>query len=440
MRESEVRFAECDDKFIAYTVFGSGPVDLAVVQSRFPIDLMWELPALVTFMESLGRMARVIVFDSRGNGASDLISPMDDASILEQSFDDLAVVLDTVESERASILDLGTGGAAAAAFAATFPDRVRSLAVVNLRASYPEMQGLTEKQLSRLAVALHSDAHLRAEAPRLAHDPELQRWWGRATRLVSSPEQLARQMQWVAGRDFSAVLPSVRMPTLVMHRRENRIWDIETSRATAALIPGARFVELPGSENDLFLGDTTTALDEIERLLQAPDIGEIDNRALTTVLFTDIVASTEQLAQDGDRRWRKVLDRHDMLVEQLVARHRGRVIKSLGDGALAIFDGPTRGVRCARAIVEAAERENVKVRAGLHTGEIELRPNDVAGIAVHIASRISALATPGEILVSQTVVDLTQGADIQYAKRGEHGLKGVPGTWPLYSPRPDPRA
>jgi class 3 adenylate cyclase len=437
MRESEVRFAERYGRFVAMTVFGTGPVDLAVVQARFPIDLMWELPALAAFMESLGRMARVIVFDSRGNGASDGPRSSDDASLLEQGFDDLIAVLDAVESERASVLDLGTGGAGAA-FAATFPERVRSLAVVNLRASYPEMQNLTEQQLSRLAVALHSDAHLRIEAPRQAHDPELQRWWGRATRLVSSHDQLARQMAWAATRDYSAVLPSVRVPTLVMHRRDNRIWDIETSRATAALIPGARFVELPGSENDLFLGDTSTALDEIERLLQSPDLTEVDDRALTTVLFTDIVASTEQLAQSGDRRWREVLDRHDLLVEQLVTQHRGRVIKSLGDGVLAIFDGPTRAVRCAGALVDAAEHENVKVRAGLHTGEIELRPNDVAGIAVHIASRISALAMPGEILVSQTVVDLTQGAETQYDKRGEHHLKGVPGSWALYSPRPVP--
>jgi class 3 adenylate cyclase len=222
-----------------------------------------------------------------------------------------------------------------------------------------------------------------------------------------------------------------------MHRRDNRVWDIETSRAAAALIPGARFVELPGSENDLFLGDTATALNEIERLLHAPDTSEVDDRALTTVLFTDIVASTEHVAQSGDRRWREVLDRHDTLVEQLVVEHRGRVIKSLGDGTLATFDGPTRALRCARAIVDAAERENISVRAGLHTGEVELRPNDVAGIAVHIASRISALATPGEILASQTVVDLTRGADIQFDTRGERPLKGVPGNWTLYALGPE---
>ena len=427
--ESEVRFAERDGKYVAFTVFGTGPVDLAIAQSRFPIDLMWELPPLASFLESLGRFARVIVFDSRGNGASDLLHPGADASLLEQSFDDLLAVLDATESERPSILDLM--GGVTASFAATYPERVRSLIMVNLRASYPEMSGLKEKQLHKLAFAIRSPEYLRIEAPRLAHDLQLQRWWGRAVRLVCSHGQLVYNMQWAAQRDYSSVLPSVRMPTLVMHRRENRIWDIETSRVAATLIPGARFVELAGSENDLFLGDTAVALDEIEQFLQAPDLPEIDNRPLATVLFTDIVGSTEQLAAQGDHRWREVLDHHDALVEQQVVHHRGRIVKSLGDGALAIFDGPTRAVRCARAIVQAAADEHIEVRAGLHTGEIELRPDDVAGIAVHIASRISALAAPGEILVSRTVVDLTQGADISFEPRGEHDLKGVPGTWTL---------
>jgi class 3 adenylate cyclase len=431
---SDVRFAEWDGKYIAFTVFGTGPVDLTVIQSRFPIDLMWELPPLASFMESLGRFARVIVYDARGDGASDHL-PREHASLLEESFDDLVAVLDAVESERTSILDLA--GTTGAAFAAVYPARVRSLVVANLRLSYPEMQGLSEPELGRMAFALRSARHLGMEAPRLAHDPELQRWWGRATRLVSSHEQLVRNMQWAAQRDYSGVFPLVRVPTLVLHRRENRIWDVETSRAAAALIPAARFVELPGSENDLFLGETGVVLDEIKRFLETPEVADVDNRALATVLFTDIVASTEQLAQQGDRGWRQVLDHHDTLVEQLVTRHRGSLVKSLGDGALAIFDGPTRAVRCARAIVQAADDDNVAIRAGLHTGEIEMRPNDVAGIAVHIASRISALATPGEVLVSQTVVDLTQGADITFEGRGEHDLKGVPGRWTLYTLSPD---
>jgi class 3 adenylate cyclase len=435
VRQSEVRFAERDGKYVAFTVFGTGLVDLVFVQARFPIDLMWELPQLASFAESLGRSARVIVYDSRGNGASDLLNPLTDRSVMEQGFDDLIAVLDAAESERTSILD--HGGGVATTFAATYPERVRSLIIGNLRASYPELQGMTEQQLTRLAIALRSDRHLRMEAPRLAHDSDLQRWWGRANRLVSSHEQLVRNMQWAARSDYSAVLPLVRMPTLVLHRRDNRIWDIESSRAAAALIPGSRFVELPGSENDLFLGDTSVVLDEIERFLETPDVPEVDNRALATVLITDIVASTEQLAERGDRPWREVLDRHDTAVEKLVAKHRGQVVKSLGDGTLATFDGPTRAVRCAQAIVQTVDDEHIQIRTGLHTGEIEMRPNDVAGIAVHIASRISALATPGEILVSQTVVDLTHGAGVQFDARGEHDLKGVPGNWALYALQPD---
>ena len=429
VRESDVRFAERDGTYVAFTMFGTGPVDLIVAQSRFPIDLMWELPSLALFMESLGRFARVIVFDSHG-GASDPL-PALDASLWEHGLDQMLAVLDAVESEQASILDLfGTAGPA---FAATYPDRVRSLVVVNLRASYPELQDLTNEQRRRLAVALRSSEHLRMEAPRLAHDPELQRWWGRANRLVSSHEQLVRNMRWAALTDYSGVLPSVRVPTLVLHRRENRIWDIETSRATAELIPGARFVELPGSENDLFLGDTSVVLDEIEHFLAQPDVHDANDRVLATVLFTDMVASTEQLAAKGDAAWRRVLEDHDQTMDRIVNDYRGHLVKQTGDGILATFDRPARAVRCAKALLDAAERQGITLRVGLHTGEIEVRPSDLAGIAVHIANRIATIAAPNEILVSPTVVDLTAGASLQFEPRGEHQLKGVPGAWAIFA-------
>ena len=429
VRESEVRFAERDGTFVAFTVFGTGPVDLIVAQSRFPIDLMWELPSLALFMQSLGRFARVIVFDSHG-GASDGLRTLD-ASLWEHGLDQMLAVLDAAESEQASILD--TFGTAGPAFAATYPDRVRSLVVANLRASYPELQDLTDEQLRRLAIALRSSDHLRMEAPRLAHDPELQRWWGRAVRLVSSHEQLVRNMRWAALTDYSAVLPSVRVPTLVMHRRENRIWDIETSRAAAKLIPGARFVELPGSENDLFLGDTSDVLDEIERFLASPEVDVPQDRVLATVLFTDMVASTEQLAAQGDAAWRRVLDDHDQTMNRIVNDYRGHVVKPTGDGILATFDGPARAVRCAQALLDAAQSQGITLRVGLHTGEIEVRPSDLAGIAVHIANRITTLANPSEILASRTVVDLTAGSGLQFEPRGEHQLKGVPGAWAIFA-------
>jgi class 3 adenylate cyclase len=224
---------------------------------------------------------------------------------------------------------------------------------------------------------------------------------------------------------------------LVLHRRDNRLWDVETSRAVADRIPGSRFVELPGAENDIFLGETAPVLAEIERFLAQPETEVDPDRPLATVLFTDFVGSTEQLAARGDAGWRTVLDRHDARVNELVAAYRGTVVKQLGDGTLATFDGPARAVHCASKIVDAANEQGIGMRAGLHTGEIELRPSDVAGMAVHIASRIAALAGPNEILVSRTLVDLTYGSGLEFEPRGDHELKGVPGSWSVFAARAD---
>jgi class 3 adenylate cyclase len=233
--------------------------------------------------------------------------------------------------------------------------------------------------------------------------------------------------------DVGPVLPSVRVPTLVLHRRDNHIYDIETSRAMAGRIPQARFVEVPGSETDAFLGDTGPILAEIRAFLAEPDAAVANDRPLATVLFTDIVASTEQLARRGDVAWRQFLDDHDRTMSQIVTHFRGRVVKQLGDGLLATFDGPARAVRCAGALRDAARIKGITLRAGLHTGEIEVRSGDIAGIAVHIASRIVRLAEPSEVLVSRTVVDLTAGSGLQFEVREEHELKGIPGTWPTFA-------
>jgi class 3 adenylate cyclase len=269
--------------------------------------------------------------------------------------------------------------------------------------------------------------------PRVAHDPVLRDWWGRAHRLLLSPETARDFLEWSGRVDVEPVLSSVRVPTLVLHRRDNRIFDVDASRALAGEIPQARFVELPGSETDAFLGDTTSVIAEVRDFLGQPDVDVADNRPLVTVMFTDIVSSTEQLAERGDTAWRRLLDDHDRTMGRLVAEHRGRLIRTTGDGILATFDGPARAVRCALAIHDAAREQGITVRAGLHTGEIELRTADIAGIAVHIASRIAALAEPNEVLVSRTVVDLTAGSGLQFEPRGEHALKGVPGTWPAFS-------
>jgi class 3 adenylate cyclase len=306
------------------------------------------------------------------------------------------------------------------------------LIITNFRTSFPELRHLSAEERSRLALRLHTVESLRIEDPRVAHDPDLQRWWVRATRLAVPHDRLVKLLEYSAQANYELLLPMVRVPTLVLHRRDNRIWDIETSRAAAELIPGARFVELPGSENDIYLGDTAPVLAEIERFLSEADVDAVHDRPLATVLFTDIVGSTEQLAALGDSAWRQLLDAHDRKVDHLVATYRGRLIKQLGDGILATFDGPARAVHCAAAIVDAAKDNGITLRAGLHTGEIELRPSDVAGIAVHIASRIATLAGPNEILVSRTVVDLTAGSGLHFEPHGEHELKGIPGRWPTF--------
>jgi class 3 adenylate cyclase len=383
-------------------------------------------------MDGLGQVARVIVYDPRGCGASDPLPTTDGAAGLESGAEDLLAVLAAVGCDRVTLMNL-SGTAYTTFCAATYPERVRSLIVAHLRPSYPELRGFSMEQRKKLARGLATTRALRFNNPRVAHDPVLQRWWERARRLVSSPAETARQLALAADADISSVLGSVTAPALVLHRRDNKLWDLETSRAAAARMPNARFVELPGSEVDLFLGDTVPVLDEITRFLRQEHEIAGDDRPLATVLFTDIAQSTEQLAAAGDRAWSQVLDAHDKTVSRTVTAFRGRVVKTLGDGILATFDGPARAVRCASAIRDAVAQNGISVRTGLHTGEIELRGADLTGIAVHMASRVSGLAVPGEILVSRTVVDLTGGSGITFIARGEHQLKGVPGTWKLYA-------
>jgi len=431
VRDAEVRYVEREGSFLAYSVFGEGSLDLAVAQSRFPIDLIWEFPQLAAFMEALGRLARVIVWDPRGFGASDPIGDPT-AATTELFDDDMLAVLGAAESERPTLFAM-SASPAIPVYAATHPERVRSLILVNFRPSYPEFASLSTAQRKKLAMNLRSPERLRVENPRVAHDPVVQRWWGHAVRLGFTPEAMARIFEASRQVDLSPLLPTIRTPTLVLHRRDNHVWDIEHSRTAAAEIPNARFVELPGAETDIFLGDTAPALAEIEQFLREPETVLVSDRILATVLFTDIVSSTEHLAARGDDAWRQTLDRHDQSAARIVKNYRGRVIKQLGDGMLATFDGPARAVRCAAELLDAASTQGIVLRAGLHTGEIELRSSDVAGIAVHIASRISALAGPNETLVSRTVVDLTAGSGLQFEPRGERELKGVPGVWQTFA-------
>lgn len=444
MRDVEVEFAVRDGAYIAYEIFGSGTTDLVLVPNALvPIDLMWDLPQLSKFLDALGEIARVIAFDPRGTGASDPLPTTDGAAGIENAASDLLAVLDAAGSERASIMTLYAGGTHELVFAATYPQRVRSLIVSNLRTSFPELHQMTVKERKSLAAWLSSPDALKLINPRVAHDPVLRRWWGRARRLAGSPEETARLMEFAGAIDTRSVLGDLRTPTLVLHREGNQMWDIESSRAAASCMPNARFVQLPGSDSEIFVGDTAPVLNEITRFLQQSDTAPVaDDRQLATVLFTDIVSSTEHLASVGDHAWRSVLDDHDKTIDQSVSSYRGRVVTRLGDGMLATFDGPARAVRCAAAIRDRLAASGLTVRSGLHTGEIEWREDDVAGIAVHLGQRVSALAAPGEILVTRTVVDLTAGSGITYESRGERALKGIPGSWQIFQAHapsmPDP--
>jgi class 3 adenylate cyclase len=429
----EVQYARTrDGAYVAYEIFGSGPIDLVLSKAVFPIDLMWDLPQLAHFLNALGQLARVITYDLRGTGASDPLPTTDPDAGLESQAADLLTVLDATGSDRVSLLSFG--GTVELVIAATYPHRVRSLILTNLRSSYPEMRDIDVESRKSIAVWLAAPRGLKYYNPRVAHDPVVQRWWARAHRLSGGPERVARQIEFAADMDVGSLLEQIHTPTLVFHRHGNQVWDIETSRKTAARIPNSRFVELPGSESDLYLGDTSAALEEITRFLREPDVmSDRDERRLATVLFTDIVASTEHLAEMGDQAWRAILDDHDRAIDDIVATYRGQVQKRLGDGILATFDGPARAVRCAVAIRDALAAHDVVVRAGLHTGEIELRADDVTGMAVHTGARVAALAGAGEVLVSSTVKDLVAGSSISFVERGAHELKGVPGSWKLFA-------
>jgi class 3 adenylate cyclase len=433
VEEPEVKFAERDGKCLAYEVFGQGPCDVLGFLACCPIDLMWELVQLRSFMGRLGEFARVIVYDPPGQGASDPWSDQDVAT-LEAACDDALAVLDAAGSPRATFLDM-FGGVTGLLFAATYPQRVRSLIVAHLRTSFPEIASMSAEEREQYARARAGVESLELDNPRVAHDPVLRKWWGRARRLATSPALARTQLEMAAHIDVSPVLPAVRTPTLVFGRRDNLLVDIEKSRVAAGRIAEARFVELPGSETDLFLGDAVPVLAEIERFLAEPDTNIKDDRVLATVMFTDMVSSTEQLAARGDNAWVAVLEEHDRTTNRIVGEFRGRLVTTTGDGVLATFDGAARAVRCACELLKAADHQHITMRAGLHTGEIELRPSDIAGIAVHTASRIADLAAPGEVLVSRTVVDLAAGSGLQFEPRGEHQLKGVPGTWQTYAVR-----
>jgi class 3 adenylate cyclase len=427
--------AETPGGRIAYQVVGDGPIDVLVAHAPFfPIDLMWDEPGLVRFLDRLSSFSRHVWFDPRGRGASDPV-PHVEERFAETIADDMLALVDHLGWEQVAVV--GDIGPPQIMFAASHPERTKALVLVNggaqvtPRGAFPQGRP-TNERLEDLRRYWGTGAIARGLAPSMAVDERFRRWLGRSQRLVCTADEVFWRRQAALAMDLRPALSSIQVPTLFVCRR-GLAGMMAQARANAQQVRGAKVVELPGYDLLFFAGDSGPMLDAIEEFLTGALPGHDSDRVLATVLFTDLVASTEALARLGDRRWRDLLTAHDALVRGELARSRGRVVKSTGDGVLATFDGPGRAIRCACSIREAVRSLGVEVRAGLHAGEVEVIGNDVAGMAVHIAARVSGLAGAGEVLVSSTVKDLVAGAGIEFNARGEHKLKGVPDTWRLFS-------
>jgi class 3 adenylate cyclase len=421
------RYAKSGDVHIAYQVFGEGPIDLVYTPGFVShLEHQWDQPDLARWLLRLARFARVVMFDKRGTGLSDRVG---DLPSLDQRMDDLRAVMDAVGIERAALLGVSEGGPLTALFAATHPDRCHAMVLYGTFARFASWIPTAERlqaMLDYIDRDWGSGGIARRFAPSRQDDPTFRQWMGRFERLGASPAAAMALMRMNSQIDVTEVLPSIGVPTLILHRTGDAVVSVEGGRLLAERIPGARYVELPGTDHFAFIGDNTREIgDLIEEFLTGSRTAIDVDRVLATVLFTDIVGSTARAEEMGDQRWRSLLDTHHAAVRQEFARFRGREVKSLGDGFLATFDGPARAIRCASAIVEAVRPLGIEVRIGLHTGEIEVSEDDVRGIAVHIAARVAALAGPSEVLVSRTVRDLVAGSGIQFVERGRYPLHGL---------------
>jgi class 3 adenylate cyclase len=434
----ETRYARSGDVHIAYQAFGSGPPDMAFVAGfTSHCEHQWEQPALAASLRRMASFSRLVWFDKRGTGLSDPV-PADQLS-LELRMRDMNAVLDAVGSSRAAVFGASDGGPMCTLYAATYPDRVSHLVLYGTwarflqDADYPV--GLPAEAFDAIVETAtagwgRGDV-LGLVGPSVADDPRTRRWWGRWERLSASPGTMAALVRVAFQTDVRRVLPLVRAPTLVLHRTGDRFVTVDHAHYLAEHIPDARLVELPGVDHPHFIGDWKAVVDEVEEFVTGTRNPRPTHRVLATVLFTDIVGSTEQATRSGDRRWLDLLEAHNALVRRELDRYGGREVKTVGDGFVATFDGPARAVRCAQAITGGVRHLGLEVRAGVHTGEVELLDGDIGGIAVHIAARVNALAAPGEVLVSRTVKDLVAGSGIGFVDRGSHTLKGIPEDWQL---------
>jgi class 3 adenylate cyclase len=432
------RYARSGDLHIAYQVLGEGELDLVCVPGFVShVEVMWESPELTDFVEHLASFSRVILFDKRGTGLSDRGVGI---PTLEERMDDMRAVMDAAGSERAALCGWSEGGPMSILFSASYPERTRALA---LWGSFPRFtacadspHGFSQRMITGMYEAIEANwgegRTMELMAPSRADDPAARNWFARYERLAAGPREGAAIIRMNTEIDVRAVLGSVHVPTLLLHRVGDRLIPLAASRYMAERTPGAKLLELPGDEHLPWYGDAPTVIEEIEEFLTGARSAREPDRVLATVLFTDIVDATRRAAELGDRRWTELLADHHARVRRQLERHRGREVDTAGDGFFATFDGPARAIRCARSILEAVHQVGLEVRAGLHTGECELHEKGVAGIAVHIGARVAAAAAAGEVLVSSTVKDLVAGSGIDFDEHGTHQLKGVPGEWRLY--------
>lgn len=436
----ETRYAKSGDLSIAYQVVGEGPLDLVFVMGWVShLDWFWEEPSFARFLRRLSSFSRLILFDKRGTGLSDRL-PTDRMPTLEERMDDVRAVMDAVGSQRAALFGVSEGAPMCALFAATYPERTHALVIFGgyarrLRAEDHPWAPTREEREALVATFEENwgkPVLLGLRAPSVEGDESFRRWWADYLRMSASPGAAVALTRVNMDIDARDVLPAVRVPTLVLHRVDDRSLSVDYGRYLARHIPGARLVELPGGDHLPFVGDQEAVVGEIEEFLTGERSGPEPDRVLATVVFTDVVGSTAKAAEMGDAAWRDLLERHDAAVRRALDRWRGREVDTAGDGFLAAFDGPARAVRFAREAADAVRALGLELRAGVHTGEVELAGHHLRGIAVHIGARVAAAAGAGEVLVSQTVKDLVAGSGLRFEEHGTHELRGVPGEWRLH--------
>jgi len=443
----DIHYAKRDDAHVGFQVLGNGPIDLLGLNTGCNV---WvdrdDEPHWSRFDRRLASFCRLIRFDPSGVGLSDPLA-RGEVPTIDLWVQDARAVLDAVGSSRTALFGVSTGGFISLLFSATYPERVSAQVLMHCSArlardaDYPwgVPQHVLDHWVEAVTDPTYEGAHVddaALSAPTLADDPQFRLWWKRAGERTASPA-IARAIDILVTRaDVRAVLPAITTPTLVVHRVDNAFWRVGHGRYLAEQIAGAKLLELPGRDHLPFAGETVALLDELEEFLTGSRATPATDRVLTTILFTDIARSTERVATAGDRRWRELLDDHDRMATRQISRFGGRQVKATGDGMLATFASPARAIECGLAMSDGARQLGVEIRVGIHTGEVERRGNDIAGMSVHIAARVESNAEPGEVWVSRTVTDLVTGSGITFSERGEHALKGVPGTWRLFAVEP----